>query len=208
MSIATWLAFAAASAVLLLIPGPTVLLVVSYALTQGRRVALAMAAGVALGDFTAMTLSLAGLGALLLTSATLFTVLKWVGAAYLVYLGVKLWRAEPQMPDVSAAPPATAGHFPARLRRHRAQSEVDRLLRRLRSAIHRSSGRASAATRPHGGDLRRPRSVECAGLRLGRRPASRPHPAQADAEMVQPGRRLMPDRDRRRDRDTRPECIE
>ena len=111
MSIATWLAFAAASAVLLLIPGPTVLLVVSYALTQGRRVALAMATGVALGDFTARTLSLAGLGALLLTSATLFTLLKWVGAAYLVYLGIKLWRAEPQMPDVSAAAPAARGIF-------------------------------------------------------------------------------------------------
>ena len=66
MDVTTWFAFAAASIVLLLIPGPTVLLVVSYALTQGKRVAVATAAGVALGDFTAMTLSLAGLGALLL----------------------------------------------------------------------------------------------------------------------------------------------
>ena len=101
MSFATWIAFAVASVVLLLIPGPTVLLVVSYALTQGRRIAVAMAAGVALGDFTAMTLSLAGLGALLAASATLFTVLKWVGAAYLVYLGVRLWRAKPVLPDVA-----------------------------------------------------------------------------------------------------------
>jgi threonine/homoserine/homoserine lactone efflux protein len=100
MTLAAWFAFAAASTVLLLIPGPTVLLVVSYALTQGRRVALATAAGVALGDFTAMTLSLAGLGALLLASASLFTVLKWIGAAYLVYLGVKLWRARPVLPTV------------------------------------------------------------------------------------------------------------
>jgi hypothetical protein len=76
MTLATWFAFLLASTVLLLIPGPTVLLVVSYALTQGRRVAVAMAAGVALGDFTAMTLSLAGLGALLLASASLFTALK------------------------------------------------------------------------------------------------------------------------------------
>jgi threonine/homoserine/homoserine lactone efflux protein len=93
MSFESWAAFTAASTVLLIIPGPTVLLVLSYALGQGWRTALPMAVGVALGDFTAMTLSMVGLGALLAASATLFTLLKWVGAAYLVYLGVKLWRA-------------------------------------------------------------------------------------------------------------------
>ena len=93
MSFETWAAFAAASAVLLIIPGPTILLVVSYALGQGWRTALPMAIGVALGDFTAMTLSLLGIGALLAASATVFTVLKWIGAAYLIYLGIKLFRA-------------------------------------------------------------------------------------------------------------------
>jgi len=93
MTFESWAAFTAASAVLLIIPGPTVLLVVSYALGQGWRTVLPMTVGVALGDFTAMTLSMLGLGALLATSATLFTVLKWVGAAYLVYLGIRLWRA-------------------------------------------------------------------------------------------------------------------
>lgn len=93
MTIETWLAFVAATSVLLVIPGPTVLLVVSYALGQGLRTATPMALGVALGDFTAMTLSLLGLGALLATSATLFTALKWIGAAYLIWLGIKLWRA-------------------------------------------------------------------------------------------------------------------
>lgn len=89
MSIELWLAFVAASAILLAIPGPTVLLVISYALGHGKRSATATVAGVALGDFTAMTASILGLGALLATSATLFTVLKWVGAAYLIYLGIK-----------------------------------------------------------------------------------------------------------------------
>ena len=109
MSFETWLAFAAASTVLLVIPGPTVLLVVSYALGQGWRTALPMAVGVALGDFTARTLSMLGLGALLATSATLCTALKWVGAAYVVYLGLKLWRAggtldaAPRTDAVSAA---------------------------------------------------------------------------------------------------------
>lgn len=93
MPFETWLAFTAAAAVLLIIPGPTILLVVSYALGQGWRTALPMAIGVALGDFTAMALSLLGLGALLAASATLFTILKWIGAAYIVWLGIKLWRA-------------------------------------------------------------------------------------------------------------------
>jgi threonine/homoserine/homoserine lactone efflux protein len=93
LTLEIWLAFVAASAVLLVIPGPTVLLVVSYALGQGWRTALPTAIGVALGDFTAMTVSLLGLGALLATSATLFTVLKWAGACYLVWLGLMLWRA-------------------------------------------------------------------------------------------------------------------
>ena len=109
MTFETWLAFCAASAVLLVIPGPTILLVVSYGLGQGWRTALPTAVGVALGDFTAMTLSMLGVGALLATSATVFTVLKLVGAAYLIYLGVKLFRAggtlqaEPKRDAASAA---------------------------------------------------------------------------------------------------------
>ena len=106
MDFQLWLAFVAASTALLLIPGPTVLLVLSYALSQGRRVALATVAGVALGDFIAMTASLAGLGALVLTSAKLFIVLKWIGAAYLVYLGVKLFRSAGAGDNISSAAPA------------------------------------------------------------------------------------------------------
>ncbi|WP_204113893.1 LysE family translocator [Shimia biformata] len=90
MPLDLWLTFVAASTALLLIPGPTILLVLSYALTKGRSVAIATAAGVALGDLIAMTASLLGLGAIVLASATAFTVLKWVGAAYLVWLGVRM----------------------------------------------------------------------------------------------------------------------
>ena len=93
MEFSIWLAFVAASTALLMIPGPTVLLVLSYALGQGWRVAVPTALGVATGDLMAMSLSLAGLGALVATSATLFTVLKWLGAVYLVYLGVKMLRS-------------------------------------------------------------------------------------------------------------------
>jgi threonine/homoserine/homoserine lactone efflux protein len=93
MSFDLWLAFVAASTILLIIPGPTILLVLSYALSQGRTVALATVAGVAFGDFIAMSASLVGLGALVLASAELFIILKWIGAVYLVYLGVKLFRS-------------------------------------------------------------------------------------------------------------------
>ena len=105
MSFHVWLTFVAAATVLLMIPGPTILLVISYALTQGRRVALMMALGVALGDFIAMSASLMGLGALVLASAKLFTVLKWVGAGYLVWMGIKLLRAAPVAADVAAPAP-------------------------------------------------------------------------------------------------------
>jgi threonine/homoserine/homoserine lactone efflux protein len=114
MTMATWLAFAAASAILLVIPGPTVLLVVSYALGQGWRAAFPVAFGVALGDFTAMTLSLLGIGALLAASATLFIALKLIGAAYLIWLGIKLWRAG----DSLDAEPRTEAASPTRMLRH------------------------------------------------------------------------------------------
>ena len=96
-----WLTFAAATLIVLVIPGPTILLVISYALTQGRRVAVATAMGVALGDLIVVTTSMAGLGAIMQTSAWAFTMLKWIGAAYLVFLGIKLLRSTPHLQDVS-----------------------------------------------------------------------------------------------------------
>lgn len=108
MSFEHWLAFTAAAAILVAIPGPTVLLVISYALGHGRASARATVAGVALGDFTAMTASMLGLGALLAASAALFTALKWIGATYLVYLGVRLFRTRPVAFDAAAPDSAEA----------------------------------------------------------------------------------------------------
>src|SRR5690606_5972602 len=88
MSIEAWLAFVAASAVLLVIPGPTILTVIGYSIAHGRRAQAPLVAAVALGDSTALALSLLGLGALLATSAFWFSVVKWVGGLYLIYLGV------------------------------------------------------------------------------------------------------------------------
>ncbi len=93
MSIHLWLAFVASSAVLLVIPGPTVLTVIGYSITHGRRAKIPLVAAVALGDSTALMVSLLGLGALLATSAFWFTGVKWAGGLYLLYLGLKLLRA-------------------------------------------------------------------------------------------------------------------
>lgn len=106
MSFDLWLGFVAATIMLLVIPGPVILLVIGQSLGAGRGRALPLVAGVALGDLTGITLALAGLGALLAASALLFTVLKWVGGAYLIWLGVKLWRAS--VPG-AAAPTLSAG---------------------------------------------------------------------------------------------------
>jgi len=105
-----WLAFVAASAVLLVMPGPTILTVISYSVAHGRRASLALVAGVALGDCTALTLSLLGMGALLATAAFWFTLVKLAGGLYLLYLGVRLLRAG-AAPAPEAAAPAPASRW-------------------------------------------------------------------------------------------------
>ena len=92
-----------AALLVLIMPGPTVILIVSQAITHGRRAVPPLVAGQTLGDLTAMTLSLLGLGAVLAYSAGLFSVLKWIGAVYLIYLGIRLWRSAPaaRQPDLS-----------------------------------------------------------------------------------------------------------
>lgn len=107
MSIELWLAFVAASAILLLIPGPTILTVISYSMAHGRRANVPLVAAVALGDSTALVVSLLGLGALLATSALWFTAIKWVGGLYLLYLGIKLLRAGFSAAELTA--PAAPG---------------------------------------------------------------------------------------------------
>lgn len=94
MAFETWLAFTAASFAFLMLPiGPTILLVITLGLSNGPRIAPVAASGVALGDMAAMSVSLASLGALTLASAQVFTVFKWVGAAYLIWLGIRTFRS-------------------------------------------------------------------------------------------------------------------
>ena len=101
MSLETWLAYTLVTTTFLLIPGPTLLLVISYSLFRGRSTILALVFGVGLGDLTAISLSFLGVGMLLQTVATAFYFLKWLGAAYLIWLGIKMWRTSSEPLEVS-----------------------------------------------------------------------------------------------------------
>ena len=89
-----WLGFTAASLAMGLVPGPGVMSIVGYAVSSGRKVALASVFGMAFGNAAAMSLSLAGVGVLLAASALAFSLLKAAGALYLVGLGLAaIWRS-------------------------------------------------------------------------------------------------------------------
>jgi len=93
MELDSWFAFVIASMVLLVIPGPTILAVISYSIAQGRQANIPLIVAVALGDSTALFASILGLGALFAVSAFWFTVVKVAGGVYLLFLGIKLFRA-------------------------------------------------------------------------------------------------------------------
>jgi len=96
MSFETWVAFLIASSIVVLIPGPNIILTINHAIRDGKRSGLATVPGVSLGALIAMTLSLAGAGAVLATSAYLFSMLKLAGAAYLIWMAYVLWTAPVQ----------------------------------------------------------------------------------------------------------------
>lgn len=93
MSLEVLLTFIIASLILLIIPGPTILTVISYSISHGKKVKFPLICAVTLGDTSALVLSLLGLGALLASSAFYFSLLKYAGALYLLYLGFKLIKA-------------------------------------------------------------------------------------------------------------------
>lgn len=113
MALSTYLLYLAAVALLVLSPGPTMLMCVTTAINHGPRAALLSATGSVTAALGVMLLSVLGLGALLAASETAFTVLKTIGALYLVWLGIKTFRSKtlpmaervngPSM-DPSAAP--------------------------------------------------------------------------------------------------------
>jgi threonine/homoserine/homoserine lactone efflux protein len=98
-STALWL-FSLAALALLAVPGPAVLYVVMQSAEQGRRVGLASVAGIHLGTLVHVVAAVAGLSALIVASAVAFSVVKYAGAAYLIYLGVRKLLGRDSVADV------------------------------------------------------------------------------------------------------------
>jgi homoserine/homoserine lactone efflux protein len=95
MDLNTWLIYLLAATGLSLSPGPNGLLALTHGALHGRRKALYTIFGGALGFVCIIALSMFGIGALLKTSLVWLTVMKWVGGAYLVWLGILVWRSAP-----------------------------------------------------------------------------------------------------------------
>ncbi|MCK5810449.1 MAG: LysE family translocator [Cocleimonas sp.] len=108
MDLSTWLFFISITFVITFSPGPAVLLAITNSLRFGLRTTFYSTLGNELGILLVASLAMLGLGAILTTSTTLFFVLKTVGAAYLIYLGVRQWRSKDkllsQKTDQSNAP--------------------------------------------------------------------------------------------------------
>lgn len=111
MDVARLLAFSAVALALIVVPGPSVLFVVSRALSLGRQAALITVVGNAAGEFGQVVAVAVGVGALVTTSVAAFTVVKLLGAAYLIYLGVQtIRRGRAGVPlPTSPTPPRSHG---------------------------------------------------------------------------------------------------
>ncbi|CAN5117138.1 LysE family translocator [soil metagenome] len=95
--------FVVAGIVLNLTPGPDVLYIVTNALRSGARAGIIAALGITAGCFVHIFAAAIGVSALMAASATAFTLLKWAGAAYLVFVGLRMLLARPPVPDNSRA---------------------------------------------------------------------------------------------------------
>ena len=109
MDLNTWLIYLLAAIGLSLSPGPNGLLALTHGALHGRRKALYTIGGGALGFVSVIALSMFGIGALLMTSLVWLTVMKWVGGAYLVWLGIQVWRSPPIGFEVRGAVEPRAG---------------------------------------------------------------------------------------------------
>jgi threonine/homoserine/homoserine lactone efflux protein len=108
MNTELYTAFLLISLALLLTPGPIVTLIIATGATQGARAALVTVAGTTVGNFVLIGAIAFGLSIVLKFASELFEVLRWAGAAYLIYLGIQAWRSADAPP---APPPGHRVHF-------------------------------------------------------------------------------------------------
>ncbi|WP_082103284.1 LysE family translocator [Robbsia andropogonis] len=94
MAFHTYFLFVTASLLLCLVPGPDMLLLLGRTIAQGRKAGLCAAVGINLGAYFHLICAATGLSAIVMASATAFTVVKWVGAGYLFYIGYGALRAK------------------------------------------------------------------------------------------------------------------
>ena len=109
MDLNTWLIYLLAAIGLSLSPGPNGLLALTHGALHGRRKALYTIFGGAFGFVAVIVLSMFGIGALLKASLAWLTVLKWIGGAYLVWLGIQIWRSPAIGVDIRGAVKPRAG---------------------------------------------------------------------------------------------------
>ncbi|KGJ96847.1 LysE family translocator [Colwellia psychrerythraea] len=93
MDLNTWLIFIVTIAVVIAIPGPLTLLMINNTINQGMKKSLPIIVGGSFASAMLITISALGLGAIITASETLFNIIKYLGAAYLLYLGISLWFA-------------------------------------------------------------------------------------------------------------------
>jgi threonine/homoserine/homoserine lactone efflux protein len=104
--------YAATAVIVLLIPGPAVLYIVSQSVRQGRRAGIASVLGIHAGTLVQVVVAVLGGSYLLLSSALTFSVVKYLGAAYLVYLGVRKLLGRDEAPDIQTdARPSSAARL-------------------------------------------------------------------------------------------------
>lgn len=111
MSTELYLAYVAACIVLAVVPGPIVTLVVANGLRYGTRAALINVAGAQLGSAIVISIVAVGLTSLMATMGVWFTWVRLAGAAYLIWLGIKLIRTPDLLDETSAPPPPRGGFF-------------------------------------------------------------------------------------------------
>lgn len=100
MDINKYLLFITATVILCAVPGPDMILLLSRTIAKGRRAGVVTALGINVGAYVHLMAAIAGISAVIATSAVAFTVVKWAGACYLMYLGISILRSKSEVLQV------------------------------------------------------------------------------------------------------------